>query len=121
MVEVPGAATRGVAMTGAEIISLAQAREERAPHLAGEALCIGCRHEWVAVAPVGVWQLECPSCGADKGIFKFPVGASSDDLVFTCNCGCEALTAYCQHGNFHLKCMSCGINQTDAVFGGPCK
>ena len=100
-----------------EIVSLAQVREENAPHLGGEALCIGCRHTWVAVAPVGVWQLECPSCGADKGIFRYPVGAGAGDSYFRCTCGCEALTAYYHAGRFNLKCMSCGNEQTSAVFG----
>lgn len=91
--------------------------EKGNPHLAGEALCIGCRHEWSAVAPVGTWQLECPSCSTWKGVFRYPVGADVGDGVFTCHCGCEALTAYMRHGLFRLKCMSCGTEQTNAVFG----
>lgn len=93
--------------------------EKEEPHLAGEALCIGCRHEWAAVAPVGTWQLECPSCCTWKGVFRYPVGADVGDLLFVCNCGCEALTAYMHHGRFRLKCMSCGTEQTNAVFGDP--
>jgi len=31
--------------------------------------------------------------------------------------GCEALTAYLREGRLHLKCMSCGTEQTEAVFG----
>lgn len=87
------------------------------PHLAGEALCLGCRHQWAAVAPVGVWQMECPSCASMKGIFRNPVGADVGDSLFRCLCGCEALTAYYHAGLFHLKCMSCGTDQTNAVFG----
>lgn len=100
-----------------KVVSLAAAREERTPHIAGEALCIGCRHEWVATAPTGTWQLECPECGTWKGVFRYPVGASVGDSYFRCNCGCEALTAYLRKGRFHLKCMSCGTEQTEAVFG----
>lgn len=91
--------------------------EREEPHLAGEAVCIGCRHEWSAVAPVGVWQLDCPSCGTPKGIWRYPVGAAEGDLYFRCDCGCEALTAYHREGRFYLKCMSCGADQTEAVFG----
>jgi hypothetical protein len=101
----------------AEVVSLAAVREEREPHLAGDALCIGCRHEWAAVAPVGVWQLECPSCGSMKGIWRNPCGADVGDSFFQCQCGCEALTAYLRDRRFYLKCMSCGTDQTDAVFG----
>ncbi|WP_176929346.1 hypothetical protein [Novosphingobium aromaticivorans] len=100
----------------ADIIPFARP-EPDTPHLAGEALCIGCRHEWAGVAPVGVWQLECPSCGSLKGIWRYPVGGQQGDVVFKCNCGCEALTAYYHRDLFHLKCMSCGAEQTSAVFG----
>jgi hypothetical protein len=99
------------------VVSLAAAREERQPHLMGECLCIGCRHEWAGVAPVGVWLMECPSCGSMKGIWRNPIGASPGDSFFSCVCGCEALTAYQREGLFHLKCMSCGTEQTNAVFG----
>lgn len=91
--------------------------EPEDPHLAGEALCIGCRHEWAGVAPVGTWQLECPSCGSTKGIWRYPIGAQQGDSFFRCSCGCEALTAYFRSGHFYLKCMSCGADQTNAIFG----
>lgn len=87
------------------------------PHLSGEAHCIGCGHDWVAVAPVGVWQFECPSCTTMKGIYRYPVGAAEGDAYFRCTCGCEALTAYYRAGHFYLKCMSCGTDHTSAVFG----
>jgi hypothetical protein len=92
--------------------------EREEPHLSGEAVCIGCKHQWVAVAPLGTWQLECPSCGSMKGIFRLPVGAErGKDLEFACTCGCVALTAYMRHGKFWLGCMSCGADCTEAVFG----
>lgn len=102
-------------MTG-EVVPFARPERDDL-HLDGEALCIGCRHEWVAVAPVGVWQLDCPSCGATKGIWRYPVGGQEGDYVFHCNCGCEALTAYFHKGLFRLKCMSCGTEQSAAIFG----
>lgn len=52
-----------------------------------------------------------------KGIWRYPVGPSAGDMLFRCMCGCEALTAYLREGRFHLKCMSCGTEQTEAVFG----
>jgi hypothetical protein len=35
------------------VISLLQLKKDREPHLSGMARCLACRHEWVAVAPVG--------------------------------------------------------------------
>jgi len=34
-----------------------------APHLVHEAVCFYCTKMWVAVAPVGTTELECPQCG----------------------------------------------------------
>ena len=28
-----------------------------------EIICIHCGHEWIAVVPAGVFQVECPNCG----------------------------------------------------------
>jgi hypothetical protein len=83
----------------------------------GEAICIGCRHEWVQVAPVGTRWLECPGCGGSKGIYAKPFGAGEGDSVFVCDCGSEALTAYMHKGKFWLRCMNCGVDHTEAVFG----
>ncbi len=87
------------------------------PHLAGSAKCIGCAHEWEAVAPVGTVSLECPSCSSERGVWRYPVRATEGDSLFLCNCGCEALTAYHRAGKFWLKCMCCGVDHTKAVFG----
>lgn len=91
--------------------------EKPAPHLAGEALCIGCRHTWAAVAPVGTSRLECPACGLGKGMFRYPIYCEDGDSLFTCNCGCEALIAYVREGRFRIQCMNCGTHQTEAIFG----
>lgn len=82
-----------------------------------EAICIGCRHEWAAVALVGTRWLECPGCGSTKGIFKKPFGAAEGDTLFSCKCGCEAMTAYYSKGFFYFRCMNCGTDHTEAVFG----
>jgi hypothetical protein len=52
-----------------------------------------------------------------KGVWRYPVGGAEGDMVFRCACGCEALTAYKRGALFHLKCMSCGTEQTAAIFG----
>lgn len=58
---------------------------ERGAHLSGEAFCVGCGHEWVAVAPVGTIELECPSCHVVKGLMKY---GCELDTAWTCGCGC---------------------------------
>jgi hypothetical protein len=51
-------------------------------------------------------------------MFYYPVGASEGDLLFYCRgCGTEAMTAYKRHGKFFMRCMGCGIDHTEALFG----
>lgn len=64
----------------------ASSEEDNSPHLSGNAVCLACKHEWVAVAPVGTIWFECPSCGTERGVMKGPcmhVGESH----WTCKCG----------------------------------
>lgn len=86
----------------------------------GDAVCIGCKHQWVQVAPVGSRWLECPECTSNKGIFKQPFGADNGDSVFICSyCDAEALTAYYHGGLFCLRCMNCGVDHTMTIMGDP--
>lgn len=87
------------------------------PYNAGPAKCIECKHRWVQVAPVGMAEFECPACGSMKGVFTGLVGAQEGDLGFSCACGCDVLTAYKRAGRFYLRCMRCGTDQTEAIFG----
>jgi transcription elongation factor Elf1 len=53
-----------------------------------------------------------------KGIYRKPFGAAEGDSVFTCDrCGSEALTAYYHKNLFYLRCMNCGADHTEAIFG----
>lgn len=102
-----------------KIVSLAEAREARQPHWTGTAYCVGCRNEWVAVAPMGVMWVDCPACGLPKGTPKHPFGADVGDRVLTCDiCGSEALTAYYRGDAFYARCMGCGNDLTSAVLDG---
>ena len=38
--------------------------EALGPWCNGAAWCLECRHEWVAVRPLGAESLECPACGS---------------------------------------------------------
>lgn len=86
-------------------------------HSEGTAVCLACRHEWAAVAPVGEQTLDCPSCKLPRGLWKYNFGAQQGDRLFLCLCGSEALTAYQRAGHFYLKCMACGDDHTEAIFG----
>lgn len=61
---------------------------EYAEHLNGKARCMACRHEWQAVAPVGVNWMECPACGTMKGRYMHPAVPYRDEKVWECACGC---------------------------------
>lgn len=67
-------------MTDAKVINLADHR----PHISGDAIC-RCGHTWVAVAPVGTIDLECPACRTLRGLFTYPIGL--DEPVLVCDCG----------------------------------
>lgn len=57
------------------------------PYIEGPVRCLGCRHEWRAVAPPGDFKaLECPGCGASKGI-RLGVITPDDGTVWECRCG----------------------------------
>lgn len=77
------------------------------PHANGDAFCIFCKHEWLAVAPVGTMQLECPSCGSLKGIWKFPFAPNEGQLVRECNCS-NQLFYITPDGHV---CANCGTYQ----------
>ena len=76
-------------LPGAEVVNLAEYKLQRESEgqetISGKAHCLDCNHEWVAVVPVGVRWLECPSCGSGKGHLKFRVDRGEHDWV--CNCG----------------------------------
>lgn len=91
---------------GAAVVDLGAVRAERQPHLTGRAQCVGCRHEWQAVAPVGTEALECPSCGLDKGRFAEPVMAGK--TTWHCHCGND-LFRICEPAEVY--CVNCGTAQ----------
>lgn len=84
-----------------ELVSLDQQR----PHLAGTGFCLECRHEWEAVAPIGVVGLECPKCGTHKGTMKGLV-YPADDMVIHCKCDNPF---YFITPEESVECAYCGI------------
>lgn len=88
----------------AKIVSFAKPSELT---MTGDAFCIGCDYQWVAVAPVGTVQLECPGCRSMKGIWKFCCKPEPDLLVRECNCG-NQLFYLTPEGHC---CANCGTYQ----------
>ena len=41
--------------------------DDHRPHKAQYVACMKCAQDWVAVAPAGATNLECPSCGEMSG------------------------------------------------------
>lgn len=75
-------------------------------HMTGEAFCACCKHEWIAVAPVGTTMLECPGCKTANGLFKYPTIPMVDR--WQCNCGND-LFYITETGT---QCYRCGQEQT---------
>lgn len=86
--------------------------EEYRPHLSGQAKCLHCKHEWLAVSPVGVYAgLECPECHLVKGIRAGLVYPS--EMMFTCFCGCYVFSICRDRGPM---CLNCGeITKGDGI------
>jgi hypothetical protein len=87
----------------AEIVDLGKYKEEISPHMSGNALCLNCKHTWVAVAPLGTVNLECPECSLSQGRFMWLV-EDQNEPHWTCHCGNQF---------FHITqkrtyCVSCG-------------
>ncbi len=89
-----------------DIVSLTAVRQERTPHLHGAARCVGFRHEWQAVAPVGTVHLDCPACLLPKGLFVNLV--SRGQQARTCNCGNDLFQIAPGLGPY---CTGCGAQQ----------
>lgn len=80
--------------------------DETERHLEGDARCVCCGHNWVAVAPIGESQLQCPECETFKGVFVNPV-VPRHESMWTCDCGCD-LFYVSPEG---LTCYQCGDEQ----------
>ena len=84
------------------VIDLQAAKEEREPHLSGQARCLACKHEWMAVTPIGTVWIECPSCSLHKGAMLYTALRDGDHWV--CNCDCELFRATADG----MYCPNCG-------------
>jgi hypothetical protein len=76
---------------------------ERRPHRSGNARCLNCKHEWVAVSPAGTITLECPSCATFQGVY---LGVAQTELR-QWQCVCEEFTFYIDENGAY--CAHCGV------------
>lgn len=97
----------------ANVVQLDRERENRTPHLAGRARCIACGHMWAAVAPVGTWQLECPTCKTLRGVWFAPCIGSEGEPFWACHCGCDVFVLTQRS----LICTACGERKTGWYLG----
>ena len=72
-------------------------------HISGEAICIGCKHEFVASAPVGTHELDCPQCLGNKAVFKYSI-TRPDEELFKCSCSSFVFNVT-RNG---IYCINCG-------------
>lgn len=78
--------------------------EPTTPHLSGRCVCLGCKHEWVGVTPVGKHDgLECPACGLLKGVH---VGIAYPVEMWQCGT-CSAVLFFITKDG--AQCSVCGV------------
>lgn len=89
--------------------SAPEPEEHKEPTAAGPARChsADCGHTWVAVAPVGTVNLECPKCGDRKGHWRFEFSPAEGEFVRECQCG-NQLFYLTPEGHM---CANCGTYQ----------
>lgn len=91
-----------------QLVNLEAERILRNPHREGEARCLNCKHSWQAIAPVGTYRLECPSCHTTQGVFN---GVSSTaHPQWQCQCGewqffIDLVGPYCIHCGTRPTCV----------------
>lgn len=95
-------------MSGVVNIADARARAARAPHCSGPAICLGCKHEWVAAVPSEQSQedLECPACHVLRGVWKRNFGPVNAEPRYVCS--------HCSSQYFYVLtagvlCVGCGV------------
>ncbi len=99
-----------------DTVDLKEYKQSKEPHCSGVAKCLVCHHEWVAVAPVGTIELECPKCECVRGFYKYAFGPHENDSIYTCKCGSEVFS-FIFRKNFHrMICKNCGRDHNAREF-----
>jgi hypothetical protein len=84
------------------VVEFKRPEPEKAPHLAGDAVCLDCRHSWVAVAEAGTCELTCPKCETARGVWKATF-TPRNEYVWVCGCGSD-LFGLTPAGAYCVKC-----------------
>lgn len=79
--------------------------EQEVPHMTGTAVCLDCKHEWVAVSPLDTKWLECPSCTLVRGRYKYFTERGS--AHWNCPCGNDLFHVTPEY----VYCPNCGQDQ----------
>jgi len=94
-----------------EIVHLKPEPETVGRSLSGQAMCLVCKHTWVAVVDVEKdsyeGDLECPSCGVQRGQFTWPFTGPPEEVVWHCGCG-GVVFMITMPGT---RCVNCGRHQ----------
>jgi len=100
----------------------AEPEEEYDPHLQGYAICIACRHEWMAVVPVGTVNIICPSCNLKRGQMLNPAEVDTGFILECNSCHSSHYQIICSMDKLPLGvvCVGCGsINNFIGTSEGP--
>ena len=78
--------------------------------VSGEAVCLACKHEYMAVAPTPVTEMECPNCGLFRSQYKYPIAPNEKEYMRKCDC--DSVLFYLLEKDSTLLCQNCGEVQS---------
>jgi len=84
-------------------------KKEDELHASGQARCIDCKYEWIAVlATPYSGSLECPECKSCRGGLKYPMAPNENVYAWRCNCDCDHFWVVANG----VLCVGCGAVTT---------
>ena len=86
--------------------NLVQKDEAANTRLRGDAICLGCKHEWTALASIGESEFQCPKCTAKKGILKSFIDFRNESYYKCSNCDNPYFFVL---ANGDKQCPICGV------------
>lgn len=86
-------------------INLEQWKAENGLKLEGEAQCLACGEHWVGSTPIGTTWIECPKCGSERGVFRYPIEYMTKHWFCTCGGSLFYITPK------GCYCPACGLYQ----------
>lgn len=92
--------------SASNVISFAEAKAARDPHVTGTAICVNCQRQWVATEPLGSVWLPCPSCTLVRGRFLHHAEIR-EGSHWTCPCSCTLFFITPEN----VYCPNCGATQ----------